>query len=81
VDYGQELDGLIVKKVEELSLRLATEGVSDFETEFTRRFRFSRADMKNSYFQWWAGKTSDDIKTIRKTRRDKLRAKVKEASS
>jgi hypothetical protein len=73
LNYAQDLNGLIEKKVEDLSLRLATEGVLNFETEFTRRFRFSRSDMKNTYFQWWNGKTADNIRAMRKTRRNKAK--------
>ena len=73
MDYRQDLNGLIEKKVEDLSLRLATEGVLNFETEFTRRFRFSRSDMKNSYFQWWNGKTLNNTRAVRKTRRNKVK--------
>jgi hypothetical protein len=76
VEHMQELDELIVNKVEELSLRLANEGVSDFETEFARRFRFSRADMKNAYFRWWNKETLGNLKTTQKMRRNALRAKA-----
>ena len=78
LDYRQELNELLLEKVEDLSLRLANEGVLDFETEFTRRFRFSRSDMKNAYFRWWNDENRKNLINARKTRR--LTAKTKEVS-
>ena len=72
MDNRQELYELLASRVDEFALKLATEGVLDFEAEFTMRFRFNRSDMKNAYFKWWNKENLNSIKSMRKTRRNEV---------